>query len=681
MQNDVNQKILYKSYNHIFIIIFIGLAVSFGGFIHALENYNKELDADFKSFAKFQTEILESTLDTLFIKMKLIEQLYYASKNLEGKEYSNLISTISREGLFEAFLVLTPAPKDDYKVTYFAGRLDPALLESNIPFLKNQIDIKKAMDVTSTLSIPGVTSPYVAFTLLMGAKNNHKRNILVGLINLEHLFTTRVALVSNAKLLRAFIYETNNHSTPFYILDELTKENFRFQRDKDAYSLHKLQARESIYYQQTVWAGEQSWTVLLIPTPQYQLASYAIFPWIILISGLIIVSLLGYYTFKLTKTINQLHIRSVALIENKRFLQNIINFAVDGLITINGNGKIENFNPTCQKIFGYPAEKIINKNIIFLIPELNKRELTKYLGNLSSDENSTTISKRKEVTGKRNDNTTFPLDISFSKIEMGGRKIFNGIIRDITDRKEAEEMKEKLIHKLTESNIELEQFAYVASHDLQEPLRTITSYTSLITSVYKDNLDPELYKYISICTSAAKRMHELVSDLLEYASLEKNNTQFHPVDCKEVIKSVIVNLSANIKERKAEIKYGSLPTVWGTNILLISLFQNLINNGLKYQPENHTPKITIASKDMGDCYLISITDNGLGIEKKYLEKIFIPFKRLHTKHDFPGSGIGLAMCKRIVNKCKGKIWVESTLGKGSTFYFTLLKGDPLKKAK
>jgi light-regulated signal transduction histidine kinase (bacteriophytochrome) len=173
--------------------------------------------------------------------------------------------------------------------------------------------------------------------------------------------------------------------------------------------------------------------------------------------------------------------------------------------------------------------------------------------------------------------------------------------------------------------------------------------------------------------NAVKRMQELVSDLLEYAKLGQDKIRLTLIDCDEIISNVVANLSDKIKERSAKVVYNKLPKIYGNSILFISLFQNLINNALKYQPEENTPIIEIGAKDLGDSWLFYVKDNGLGIDEKYLKQIFIPFKRLHTKHEFPGSGIGLAICKRIINKCSGNIWAESELGKGSTFYFTLLK--------
>jgi PAS domain S-box-containing protein len=616
-------------------------------------------------------ELLIKALDPQTIKTNLISQSQYISKEPYSKEYKDLNPNIKREALFDAFLVLNSDKLDSNEVVYYSDNLSFDALRNKLPLITQNISFNQSCDSTPPFSILTLPDQYIAFSILIEQRN--RDNILVGILNLDHLFKTKVGWASNSQLISTYVYEAENLSRPFYTLqDSVSKYNLDLIENTEAYSFDRLKKNSYVYYEQAILAGQKSWRVLFIPNQHYILASYVIFPWLILMGGLIMASLLGYYSLKLK-------IRSADLLESQVFVQNIINYAVDGLLTISGNGTIESFNPACEKIFGYKVDHIIGKNIIFLIPELNKTDLKKYLKYVATDSVVSAAGIRKEFEGKRKDGTLFPLELFLSKVKMNNREIFNGTLRDITDRKDAQEMREKLIHQLTENNIELEQFAYVASHDLQEPLRTITNYTSLIVSMHRENLDKEVYKYVSICMHSAKRMQELVSGLLEYASLGQNSTRFHNVDCNQIIKSVMNNLSVSIKERNAIIKYDKLPEVYGSPILLLSLFQNLINNGLKYQPEHQSPKINIACKDYGHYWLMSISDNGLGIEKKYTKKIFLPFKRLHSKHDFPGSGIGLAMCKRIIIKSKGKIWVESSLGKGSTFYFTLLKAVKNKR--
>lgn len=223
---------------------------------------------------------------------------------------------------------------------------------------------------------------------------------------------------------------------------------------------------------------------------------------------------------------------------------------------------------------------------------------------------------------------------------------------------------------LKESNAELEQFAYIASHDLQEPLRTITSFLELITECCSDRLDTEADDYIARSVDGAQRMQRMISDLLAYASAGSQNTTFQTVDCEIAYLTAISGLEPVIKETGAVISYDPLPTVMGDEIRLSAVFQNLIGNALKYRSAQ-PPAIHIGVKRSGDYWQFSLTDNGIGISPEYLGKIFEIFVRGPEPSKYPGTGIGLAICKRVIERHGGRIWVDSQVGQGTTFYFTL----------
>lgn len=225
--------------------------------------------------------------------------------------------------------------------------------------------------------------------------------------------------------------------------------------------------------------------------------------------------------------------------------------------------------------------------------------------------------------------------------------------------------------ELERSNEELEQFAYIASHDLQEPLRMISSYTQLLAKRYKDQLDGDANEFINYAVDGANRMQVLINDLLSYSRVGTKGEDFSHVDLNSVLEAVKANLKGVIEETGAVIKYSKLPTVMADNSQMIQLFQNLIGNAVKFRREGVTPEIEITSKKEGNLFRFVVKDNGIGIDKKYLDRIFVIFQRLHTKEEFPGTGIGLAICKKIVERHGGEISVESAEGKGSDFTFTL----------
>ena len=228
----------------------------------------------------------------------------------------------------------------------------------------------------------------------------------------------------------------------------------------------------------------------------------------------------------------------------------------------------------------------------------------------------------------------------------------------------------QLAANLARSNKELEQFAYVASHDLQEPLRMITGYTNLLSKRYKGKLDDDADEFIGYAVDGANRLRVLINDLLTYSRVDTQGKIFAPTDCELILGQALVGLQGVIQESAAKVTHDPLPTVMGDDVQLGQLFQNLIGNALKYRNGN-APAVHIGCQRRDNDWLLSIRDNGIGIDPRFAEKIFVIFQRLHKREQYPGTGIGLAVCKRIVERHGGKIWVESAPGKGSTFYFTL----------
>ena len=256
---------------------------------------------------------------------------------------------------------------------------------------------------------------------------------------------------------------------------------------------------------------------------------------------------------------------------------------------------------------------------------------------------------------------------------------YRGVGKDITERKHAEaELRrahqdlEKKATELERSNSELEQFAYVASHDLQEPLRMVSSYTQLVLRRYGERLDGEAKEFMAYVVDGAARMKQLIEDLLAYSRVGTRGKEFQPVPMENAVRRAINNLRAAIEEAGAAVTYDALPTVVADDVQLAQLFQNLIGNALKFRAAS-VPRIHVAAKETEDEWQFAVQDNGIGIEPQYFERIFMVFQQLHTKGEYPGTGIGLAICKKVAERHGGRIWVESKPGEGSAFHFTLPK--------
>lgn len=246
-----------------------------------------------------------------------------------------------------------------------------------------------------------------------------------------------------------------------------------------------------------------------------------------------------------------------------------------------------------------------------------------------------------------------------------------GANQDITELKKTEEKLKETIQELKRSNEELQSFAYITSHDLQEPLRTIASFAQLIERRYKDQLDQDADEFIGYIVDGASRMKEMIQGLLDYSRVGTQEHEFKEFKSGNVLNYALSNLRSAISENGAKVTHDELPVIFADEDQIIRVFQNLIGNALKFRREGVKPKIHISARKERNEYIFSVSDNGIGLEEQYSDKIFEVFKRLHAIGEYQGAGIGLAIVKRIINRHEGRIWVKSELGKSSTFYFTI----------
>ncbi len=277
-----------------------------------------------------------------------------------------------------------------------------------------------------------------------------------------------------------------------------------------------------------------------------------------------------------------------------------------------------------------------------------------------------------EAVFLRNDGTRADLLLSVGQL-LSAEQAAIGIVvtmTDVSDRKRAEEALRKSAEELARSNADLQQFAFAASHNLMEPLRTVGGFVQLLERKYGDRLDAEAHTFIQFAVDGIKRMETLIRDLLAYSRVNTRGKELAPTDAAVALSEALGNLHASIVEATAEISCGELPTVRADSSQLTQLFQNLLGNAVKFRGEA-PPKIEVGAARDGGFWRFSVRDNGIGIDPKFYSAVFEPFRSLHTKKQYPGTGIGLATCKKIVERHGGRIWVESQLGEGATFHFTL----------
>jgi PAS domain S-box-containing protein len=337
-------------------------------------------------------------------------------------------------------------------------------------------------------------------------------------------------------------------------------------------------------------------------------------------------------------------------------------------ILLDLDGRVTSWNSGAEKVLGYTAQEIIGLGgaKIFTPEDLEQGEearerRTALLHGRAEDE-------RWHV---RKNGTRFWSSGVLTAVqdEHGNVRGFAKVLRDITERREAEELLAAQTEQLIRSNTELQQFAYVTSHDLQEPLRTVSTFTELLRRQYSERVGPEAEEYLGFVTGAVTRMNALIRDLLEYSRTGNSaGATVRPLLLEEVLQSAILNLQTSLQEANAELTNDPLPTVLGSHVQLVQVFQNVIGNAIKYRGDK-PPQIHVSAIRKEQYWEISVSDNGIGIAPQYHERIFGVFKRLHGR-EVPGTGIGLALCRKVIDNHGGRIWVESDPGRGSIFRFT-----------
>jgi PAS domain S-box-containing protein len=353
----------------------------------------------------------------------------------------------------------------------------------------------------------------------------------------------------------------------------------------------------------------------------------------------------------------------------------LLEAAPDAMVVVNQAGEIVLLNVQAEKQFGYHRDELLGQKVKNIVPEGFAERLIADALRSAEDALAQQMGTGIELTGRRKNGSEFPIEIMLSPLESADGVLVTAAIRDISVRKRSEQHLVKTVGELKRSNDELQQFAYVASHDLQEPLRMVASYTQLLAQRYKGRLDSDADEFIAYAVDGSTRMQGLVQDLLVYSRAGTNGKALHEISSENALKEALTNLRATIEESGAIVTHDSLPAITTDDRQLAQVFQNLVGNAIKYH-SSEVPHIHVsATKNGGKEWIFSVRDNGIGIDPQYFERIFVLFQRLHGPREFKGTGIGLAICKKMLERLGGRIWVESQPEKGSTFYFSLPERD------
>ncbi|TDR40803.1 PAS domain S-box-containing protein [Tahibacter aquaticus] len=435
-------------------------------------------------------------------------------------------------------------------------------------------------------------------------------------------------------------------------------------------------ARQAAMYSgsQAITVAGRRWTVFAQTTPDFFRANASTLPRWVLLGGLSCSVLLFAIAWLLSGTRARAERAAQRMTgelrRSQQAWQALTDTANDAIVAAGSDGRIRYVNAATERCFGYDAAALLGQELSVLIPERYREAHRQGMAGFLAGGAPRIIGHSVELAGLRRDGTEFPLEISLGHWRSGDEDNFTAIVRDISRRRAAEQVQETQRRELARSNMDLEQFAYVASHDLQEPLRMVASYVQLLARRYKGRLDQDADDFIGYAVDGALRMQRLIDDLLAYSRVVTRADAERDIDAGECLAVALRNLAARIRETSAQIQAGPLPLVHMDPSQLSQLLQNLVGNALKFCADA-SPQIDIDAQREDAFWHFRVKDNGIGLDPQYAERIFVIFQRLHGRQQYSGTGIGLAICKKIVERAGGRIWVESQPGQGATFHFTL----------
>jgi PAS domain S-box-containing protein len=348
----------------------------------------------------------------------------------------------------------------------------------------------------------------------------------------------------------------------------------------------------------------------------------------------------------------------------------LVQAAPEAIVMVDQAGRIAQLNPQMERLFGYSRDELLGEQVERLVPRPFQSEHHLHRTGFYVEPQVRAMGAGRDLFGLRKNGSEFPVEIGLGPIITDEGTFVIAVIVDITERKQTEAVARQYAEDLARSNADLEQYAYVASHDLQEPLRMVTGYCDLLQRRYKGRLDKDADDFIDFAVEGANRMRALVQDLLAYARVSGESTQTEQVDCNQAFERALANLKGAVKDSNALVTSSRLPAVNADASQIEQLFQNLIANSIKFRGAE-SPVIQLGAEGRNGSWLFSVSDNGIGVETRHSERVFEMFQRLHRRQDYAGTGVGLAICKKIVERHGGRIWLKSQPGEGSTFYFTL----------
>ena len=646
------------------VIVAVGVVLSIAGFTWALSFQTGELHRNFLRSSTQEASLIDDKLLLFQEKIHGVSAFFVSSERVNADMMGHYVRPMMERIPFE---MVGWIPESYYGGSNFSISdadlpIPPDLREiENLPPLVNSFAIARQtrqFAISQTFAFNNDDQIRHIALIAPVIKANILQGLVVAVFNVKDLYLLELQSPETSPSEQATIYlfDKEGGGVPIYLAKDFVAPQIQNKNAPGNNELQELLRGTAFHYSQPLQSTDGQKNIIFIPTSQYLLQALGVWPWYTLVGGLAITGLIGMMAFQQarrgmviaqqveekTQLLRQIT-RDLAEKENK--LRAVVEHTIDGLVTTDDQGIIESFNPACERIFGYTAQDVMGKNINILFQDYSPIQETPQEGAIA-----------KEITGRRQNGTTFPLDLSISSFRLDDRLFFSGIIRDITERKEAED-------ELRRYSEEVEQFAYVAAHDLKSPLRGIDNIAQWIADDIGQGITPEIQGHLNMMRNRIRRMEKLLHDVLQYSKAGRVTGELQKVDTKEMVEMIAVNQP---RDKTVEVSCVTpMPVFITARTPLEQIFSNLISNAIKHNdmPQGH---ITVSASDGGEFYEFTVQDNGPGIPPEYQQRVFDLFQTLHHQDKIEGSGLGMSIVKKLVEWQGGQVWIVSNPGERGT---------------
>jgi PAS domain S-box-containing protein len=691
-----------KKYLGFTFVLCIGTIISIIAFITVLSSNTERLQKEFIYEAKIQTTELRNSFNDYLNSIELLQRFFISSDDVKKKEFEHFVEPLFNKNGFHTILWIDAkniGAGHNIKANFYStaeGYKDPAAKEPDLylepyPEIINAINMasaSKALVLSGLFPFMSDEAINIAFIYPI-VKNNKLSGFTVSILNLKKILPQIFKWQNMNGMQNIYIYQmaAANSQRLIYRLEK-NIQTFG-EENKTSPSYLQLNQNSTFNFKDEIELHNKKWQVILFPSVKYMAMATNWMPWSVLALGILITLIFGLFlshligrNIEISKEVmersDDLELTLQKLYNNESRLQAVLNTVLDGIITINHKGIIRSFNPAAEKIFGYMADEVIGKNISMLMPDPYTSNHDSYLANYLSTGVAKIIGIGREVTALRKDKTTFPMELGISEMQVDGERMFVGLIRDITARRESENQLYEVRMKAEHANLAKSQFLATMSHEIRTPLNGILGMAELLSHM---DLNEKENRYVNTILASGELLLVLINDVLDFSKIEAGELELEsiPVNINMLLSEITQLLCNRAGENNIELAVKcpeNIPLAIITDpIRLRQILINLMANAIKFTKEGHV-LLNISNVGMKEDKVrlrFEVIDTGIGIEKDKISNLFKEFSQADssTTRRYGGTGLGLAICKKLVERMGGKIGVESKYGEGSIFWFEM----------